>query len=160
MLDKIFLFFRFLFCLVGAAALLYTLSYPDTLLPPNPILEDATGFSLYKLKPVIWVLPVLLMELVGCCGPKRNLVWFGSLFTVLVLALVAYPVLAAHWPEYISPTFSYQGGMLSTGLAHYLAFLCVSFAFRKVLLSYIFPQEELHEHDMGDTSNHSRHKTA
>ena len=145
MLDKLFLFFRFLFCLVGAAALLYALSYPDTLLPPNPILEDAEEFSLYKLKPVIWVLPILFMELVSGCGPKRNLVWFGALFTVLVVALVGYPVLAAQWPEYVSPTFNYQGGMLATGLAHYVAFLGVTFIFRKMLLSYMFPPEELQE---------------
>ncbi len=145
MLDKLFLFFRFLFCLVGAAALLYTFSYPDALLPPNPILEDAAGFTLYKLKPLIWVAPILFMELVGACGPRRNLVWFGALFTVLVVALVAYPVLAAQWPEYVSPTFSYQGGMLATGLAHYVAFLGVTFVFRKVLLSYMFPPEELQE---------------
>ena len=85
------------------------------------------------------------MELVGACGPRRNLVWFGALFTVLVVALVAYPVLAAQWPEYVSPTFSYQGGMMATGLAHYVAFLGVTFVFRKVLLSYMFPPEELQE---------------
>jgi hypothetical protein len=145
MLEKITLFFRFLLCLAGAAALLYAFSYPDTLLPPNPILEDATGFSLYKLKPIIWVLPVLFMELVAGCGPRRNLVWFGALGSVLVVALLAYPLLSAHWPEYVRPTFSYQGGMLATGLTHYLSFLAISLAFRMVLLTYIFPPEELQE---------------
>ena len=145
MLDKIFLFFRFLLCLVGAAGLLYAFSYPDALLPPNPILEEAPGLSLYMLKPAIWALPVLFMELVSVCGPRRNLVWFGALFAVLVLAVVVYPVLAAQWPEYISPTFSYQGGMLSTGLTHYVAFLAASIVFRKVLLTYIFPPEDLQE---------------
>lgn len=142
MLDKLLLIFRFLFCLIGAAALLYTFSYPDTLVPPNPALEDSASFSLYKLKPFIWVLPIMLMELVACCGPRRNTVWFGALFSVLGAALAAYPVLEAHWPEYTAPTFNYQGGMLSTGLIHYVEFLAISFAFRKVLLTYMFPPED------------------
>ena len=145
MLEKITLFFRFLLCLAGAAALLYAFSYPDALLPPNPVLEDTPGFSLYKLKPVIWVLPVLFMELVAACGPRRNLVWFGALGCVLVMALLAYPLLSAHWPEYVRPTFSYQGGMLATGLPYFLSFLGISLAFRMVLLTYIFPPEELQE---------------
>ena len=47
--------------------------------------------------------------------------------------------------EETKTTFSYQGGMLSTGLIHYVAFLAVSFAFRLVLLNYMFPPEELQE---------------
>ena len=153
MLDKLFLFFRFIFCLMGAAALLYTFSYPDTLVPPNPILEDSTSFSLYKLKSFIWLLPIMLMELVACCGPKRNVIWFGALFSVLVAALAAYPVLTAYWPEYTAPTFNYQGGMLTTGLIHYVEFLAISFAFRKVLLTYMFPPEEfLEQQEVGFVS--------
>lgn len=153
MLDKLLLIFRFLFCLIGAAALLYTFSYPDALVPPNPILEDSSGFSLYKLKPFIWLLPIMLMELGSCCGPKRNVVWFGALFTVLGVALAAYPVLAAYWPEYVAPTFNYQGGMLTTGLIHYVEFLAVSFTFRKVLLTYMFPPEDfLEQQEVGFVS--------
>ena len=144
-MDKIIIAFRYLLCLLGAAGLLYTFSYPDAVIPPNPALEEMEGVHWYALKPFVWVLPVLFMELVSCCGPRRNLVWFGALFTVLGLALAAYPVLQAHWPEYVEPTFSYQGGMLSTGLIHYVAFLAVSFAFRLVLLNYMFPPEELQE---------------
>lgn len=142
-MNVFFIAFRYLFCLVGAAALLYTFSYPDNILPPNPGMEEAEGIHLYTLKPFIWVLPVIFMELVSCCGPRRNLVWFSALFTVLGGAVVLYPVLAAYWPEYVAPTFSYQGGMLTTGLCHYAEFLAVSYAFRKVLLNYMFPPEEL-----------------
>ncbi len=142
MMNKLFILLRFLLCLPGAAALLYSFSYPDAILPPNPAMEEQTGVHLYALKPFIWMLPVLYMELVSGCGSRRNLVWFGSLFTVFGVALVVYPVLAAHWPEYVEPTFTYQGGMLSTGLTHYLAFLAVTFCFRLVLLNYMFPPED------------------
>lgn len=141
-MDKIFCVLRYLLCTLGAAALLYTFSYPDAVLPPNPIMEDTAGFTLYKLKPVIWVLPVLLMELVALAGRRRNLVWFAALFTVLVAALLAYPVLAAHRPEYVEPTFSYQGGMLATGLGYYLAFVGISAVVRLVLVAYVFPPED------------------
>ena len=87
----------------------------------------------------------LFMELVSGVGPRRNMVWFGALFSVLGLALAGYPVLQAHWPEYVEPTFSYQGGMLAAGLVHYVVFLAVSVAFRLVLLNYMFPPEELQE---------------
>lgn len=145
LMDKITIVLRYLFCLVGAGALLYVFSYPDAILPPNPAMDEISGLHLYSLKPFMWVLPVLFMELVGCCGPGRNLVWFGALFTVFGAALVLYPVLAAYWPEYVAPTFNYQGGMMTTGLIHYSAFLGISFAFRKVLLSYMFPAKELQD---------------
>lgn len=144
-MNGVFILLRYLLCLPGAAALLYFFSYPDAILPPNPAMEELEGVHLYFFKPVLWVLPVLYLELVSCCGPRRNLVWFGALFTVLGLALAAYPVLAAHWPEYVEPTFSYQGGMLSTGLIHYVSFLGISFAFRMLLLNYMFPPEEFQD---------------
>lgn len=145
MMNQILLILRFLFCMIGAAALLGVFSFPDAVIPPSPAMESAEGFTLYALKPAAWLLPVLFMELVSCCGPRRNLVWFSSLFAVLVAALVAYPVLEATRPEITGPTFTYQGGMLSSGLAYYMVFTAVSFLFRKVLLAYAFPSEELHD---------------
>lgn len=144
-MTRVLILLRFLLCLPGAAALLYFFSYPDAILPPNPAMEELEGVHLYSFKPVIWVLPVLYLELVSCCGPRRNLVWFGALFSVLGLALAAYPVLEAHWPEYVEPTFSYQGGMLSSGLIHYISFLGVSFALRMLLLNYMFPPEDFQD---------------
>lgn len=144
-MDKFFFALRYLFCLVLAGAMLALLSYPDEILPPSPFMEDAPGFTLYTLKPYLWLLPVLLMELVSGVGRWRNLVWFSALFTVLVLALAAYPVLQAHWPEYVEPTFSYQGGMLSTGLWYYIAFIAVSLVTRLVFLAYAFPPEDYEE---------------
>ena len=142
---NILLVLRYLFCLLGAAALLWALSFPDAIIPPNPAMEEAEGITLYSLKPLIWVVPVLFMELASCCGPRRNLVWFSALFTVLVLALLAYPLLAAWRPEYVEPTFVYQGGMLTTGLWRFAAFTGISFAIRKMLLAYMFPAEDLQE---------------
>lgn len=144
-MEKLLVIFRYFFCLLGAGALLYTFSYPDTLVPPNPYWEEATGISLYSLKPLIWLIPVLFMEMVSCVGPRRNLVWFGSLFTVLAAALLVYPVLQAYAPEYVHPTFNYQGGMLSTGLIYYVSFVGISLAIRLVILAYMFPPEELQE---------------
>lgn len=145
MMDRVFTMLRFLLCLPGAAALLYAFSYPDAILPPNPALEELEGVHLYSFKPFLWVLPVLYLELVSGCGRRRNLVWFSSLVLVLIAALAAYPVLAAMRPELVEPTFSYQGGMLSDGLVDYSVFLLVSLAFRKVLLTYMFPPEDLQE---------------
>ena len=142
---NILLVLRFLFCLLGAGALLWALSFPDAIVPPDPAMEEAEGLTLYSLRPLIWVVPVLFMEMVSCCGPRRNLVWFSALFTVLVLALVAYPLLAAWRPEYVEPTFTYQGGMLTTGLWRYAAFTGISFAIRKMLLAYMFPAQDLQE---------------
>lgn len=142
---NILLVLRFWFCLMGAAALLWVFSFPDEVMPPNPVWEHAEGITLYSFKPFLWIVPVLFMELVSCCGPRRNLVWFSALFSVLVLGLLAYPVLAACRPEYVGPTFVYQGGMLSTGLWHFAVFTGISFVIRKVFLAYAFPPEDLQE---------------
>lgn len=145
MLEKLFILLRFLFCLLGAAGLLYAFSYPDALVPPDPWADEEGGITLHKIKPVIWVLPVLFMELVSIAGPRRNLVWFAALFTVLGAALLAYPLLDAWYPEYVKPTFEYQGSMLSGGLVSYAVFIAISYLFRKVLLAYTFPSEELQD---------------
>lgn len=144
-MNTVFLTLRYLFCLLLAGGLLAAFSYPDAILPPNPVQEDAEGFSLYSLKPYLWLIPVLLMELVSGMGKGRNRVWFGALLTVLVLALAAYPVLQAHWPEFVKPTFSYQGGMLSTGIWYYIAFVAASLVIRLVFLAYAFPAEDYEE---------------
>ena len=144
-MDKVFIVFRYILCLLGAAALLYTFSYPDTLLPPNPVMEEAEGWSLYSIKPVIWVIPVLFMEIVCLAGPRKNLVWFSALFTVLAVALILYPLLAAYRPEYIEPTFPYQDDMLSKGLVYFVAFTGISVAVRIMLLAHMFPAEDLQD---------------
>lgn len=144
-MTKLLITLRYILCLLGAAALLYAFSYPDSIMPPNPVYEDSGVFSLYSLKPVLWVAPVLLMELASVLGPRRNLVWFSALLTVLVVALIAYPLLEAYRPEYVKPTFTYQGNMLSSGLLYYVSFTGISLALRLVLLTYMFPPEELHD---------------
>ncbi len=146
-MDRILIILRYLLCLPGAIALLYAFSYPDSILPPNPAMESAEGINLYSFKPVFWLLPVLYMELVSYCGRKRNLVWFASLFTVLIAAVAVYPVLKAERPEVIAPTFSYQAGMLSTGLVYFSTFIAASLIIRKVFISYMFPPEDMQEQE-------------
>ena len=46
-MDKIIIAFRYLLCLLGAAGLLYTFSYPDAVIPPNPALEEMEGVHWY-----------------------------------------------------------------------------------------------------------------
>ena len=145
MMSSLLIILRYLLCLLGAAGLLFTFSYPDSIIPPDPLYENSTAFSLYALKPLLWVIPVLFIELVSILGPRRNLVWFSALLTVLVLALLAYPLLTAYRPEYVEPTFSYQGNMLSSGLVYYVIFIGISLALRLVLLAYMFPPEELQD---------------
>ena len=58
----------------------------------------------------------------------------------------SWSTLMVAWrPEYVEPTFVYQGGMLTTGLWRYAAFTGISFAIRKMLLAYMFPAEDLQE---------------
>lgn len=145
-MSKIFTVFRYLFCVLGAAALLYTFSYPDTIIPPDPVMEDVEEFSLYSLKPLLWVVPVLVMELACLAGPRKNLVWFSALFTILGAALFVYPLLSAFRPEYVEPAFPYLGDMLSTGLVYYVCFIGVSVLLRLMLLAHMFPAEDFQEH--------------
>ena len=145
MFGKLFIILRFILCLLGAGALLYTFSYPDAIIPPDPYMEEQSGLSLYALKPFLWLIPVVFMELVDIAGPWRNRIWFSALFAVLILALIAYPVLAATRPEVVAPTFSYQGEMLNGGLVSYVTFISVSLVARLVLLAYAFPAEDMQE---------------
>lgn len=135
---------RFLLVLAGALALLYTLSYPDNILPPDPVLEDVEGFNIMQLKPLLWLLPLLWMELWCYIGKHRNKVWFSAMLSVLVAALVALPVLRAQYPELVRPTLPFEGGMLYRGLLYYAIILFGSVLVRLVLLRYLFPEAPIH----------------
>ncbi len=133
---------RFLFALAGASALLYTFSYPDSILPPNPAAADMEGTTLYDLKPWFWLVPLLYMEIVCVAGPHRNRVWFGSLLTVLFGGLLAWPVLLAWRPELVHPMLPFEDGKLAEGLGCLSLLLLGSLLFRFVLLSYLFQRYE------------------
>ncbi len=142
-----FTILRFLFALCGAAALLYTFSYPDSLLPPNPAAEDMEGITLYDMKPWFWLAPLLYTELVCVAGRHRNLVWFGALLIVLIGGLLAWPVLQAWRPELVHPMLEFEDGKLAAGLGYLAIVLMGSILFRFVLLPYLFQRYEPSEND-------------
>lgn len=148
MISRLLFAVRFALTTLGALALLYVLSYPDSLLPPSPDWEYVTGFKLYDLKPVMFLAPLLLMELASGCGPRRNVVWFGALGVVLVAALLAWPVLLAQAPEWVvSEAMPYGDGRLSVGLGLYAVIMGGSFIFRRVLVAYLFSEPSRQEED-------------
>ncbi len=136
-LQKICFYLRCVLSLIGAFGVLYALSYPDSILPPSPDIEYVTGFTLYDIKPVIWLFPLLFMEVVTVVGPKRNGVWFFSLCTILLGGIIVYPVLQATVPELTAPTLSYEDRKLGWGLFYFAVLLAVSFLFRYGLLAYL-----------------------
>ena len=147
MISRLTFALRFALTTLGALALLYVLSYPDSLMPPSPHMEYVTGFKLYDLKPVLFLAPLLCMELTSGCGTRRNVVWFGSLGVVLVAALLAWPVLLAHAPEWVRPTLPFEDGKLALGLQFYVIIMASSYVFRRVLIAYMFHEPRREEDD-------------
>ncbi len=140
---------RFLLALAAAAALLYTFSYPDSLLPPNPAAADVEGVTLYMVKPVLWLLPFLLLELICLAGPQRNRVWFSSTLTVLIAGLLAWPVLQAWRPELVYPMLEFEDAKLATGLGYLALLVFVSVLLRLVVLAHLFRHPQ-RSHGGGD----------
>ncbi len=132
------LLIRFLLALVAAAALLYTFSYPHSLLPPNPVAEDVAGLHIYLIRPVLWLLPLVVLELICLAGPHRNRIWFGSTLTVLMAGLLAWPVLQAWRPELVYPMLEFEDARLAAGLGYMAILLAVSVVLRLVVLAHLF----------------------
>lgn len=148
MIQKIGIGLRILLCTLGAVVLLYVLSYPDSLIPERPEWSDLTGWRLIDFKPIMFLAPLLFMELVGAMGARRNLVWFSSLGLVLVGGIIAWPILEGWRPELVHATFDYEvDGKLSFGLAMIAIIIVISIVNRLVLLTYLFPEPELIEED-------------
>lgn len=147
MFRALLLVIRTLLTLMGALALLYVLSYPDSILPPTPNIEYVTEFSLYDIKPVIWLIPLLFMEFTSGCGSHRDGVWFFSLFSVLLAGVIAWPVLQANVPEWVHPTLPFEDGKLAEGLGWFALITSVSFIFRRVLVDYLFREPRREEED-------------
>lgn len=138
MLRDIMLLLRTLLTLAGAVALLFTLSYPDLILPPNPNAVDITGFNIYDIKPIMWLIPLAFMELVNCVGRHRNAVWFFCLNTVWVAGFIAWPLLLSYAPEWVEPTLPFEDGKLPVGLGYLAIIIFGSILFRRVLLNFLF----------------------
>ncbi len=142
MMSRLLTCLRFLLALAGAALLLYVFSYPDSVLPPDPAVADVEGLTVYDFKPVIWLAPLLLLELICAAGPHRNRVWFGSLLTVFIAGLLAWPPLLASRPELVHPMLEFEDGKLAVGLGYMALLLAASALFRLVLLDFLFSRPE------------------
>ncbi|MCQ2367151.1 MAG: hypothetical protein MJ056_08350 [Akkermansia sp.] len=138
--GKATLALRILLSLLGAAALLYVFSYPDSIIPRSLLEEELEDerFTRYALKPLMFIVPLLFMEMVSLCGSRRNLVWFSGLIGVLLAAVAAWPVLTARMPELVHPTFGFEDGKLAHGMLCYAAVVACSLLVRVTLLSYLF----------------------
>lgn len=139
MLRYISIALRMLLCTAGAAALLYVLSYPYSLVPPDPAADYAKGLTSQDFRPWLWLAPLLFMEIVCIAGPRKNLVWFTSLLLVMGAALVAWPVLTAHYPELVHPMFDYDDGKLAQGMIYMFCVLGITMFTRLVVLRFLYP---------------------
>jgi|GEM_PF-1396373 len=137
MFHKLLIALRILFVTVGALALLFVLSFPDSIIPAHPMYEYMEGITAMDVKPWIWLAPLLAMEFFDVLGPRRNLVWFTSLFAVLLAGFIAWPVIESSYPEWLYPTFAYEDGKLSAGLGWLAAITFGSILFRGVLLAFL-----------------------
>lgn len=135
--------FATLLCLAAAAALLFCLSYPDSVIPPDPAKEYLSAFSWYSLRGYVWALPLAASVLVSL-GPCFWRVWFGGALPVGIAGFLAYPVLLAKMPELVHPTLPYEGGMLAVGLLHYGIILFAALLLY-LLLRFLFPEPEERE---------------
>ena len=138
--GKATLALRILLSLLGAAALLYVFSYPDSIIPRSLLEEELEDerFTRYAFKPLMFLVPLLFMEMVSLCGSRRNLVWFSGLIGVLLAAVAAWPVLTARMPELVHPTFRFEDGKLAHGMLCYAVVVACSLLVRVTLLSYLF----------------------
>lgn len=154
MIGGFMLAMRMLLTLIGAAALLFTLSYPDLILPPDPNAQDITTFTIYDIKPVLWVFPLLFMEMVNCMGTRRNVVWFTALGVVWLAGFIAWPLLLSYAPEWVERTLPFEGGKLPMGLGYLSIIIFGSVLFRRVLLAFLFttPRSELDDPTMMDAA--------
>lgn len=142
MLHHLLVALRIFLVTAGALALLFVLSFPDSIIPEHPMYNYMEGITAMDIKPWIWIAPLLLMEFFDVLGPRRNLVWFASLFAVLLAGFIAWPVIESSYPELLYPTFAYEDGKLSAGLGWLAVITCGSVLFRGVLLSFLYRAPE------------------
>lgn len=147
MIGGFMMVMRCVLTFAGAVALLFTLSYPDLLLPPNPNVQDIRHFNIYDLKPVLWVFPLLFMELVSSMGSRRNVVWFSCLAAVWIGGFIAWPLLLRYAPEWVEPTLPFEDGKLPVGMGYLAIIIFGSVLFRYVLLAYLFRTRRVEDDD-------------
>lgn len=138
---------RTLLTAAGGAAMLLALSFPDSIIPPDPAMDYPHELSLYDFRDYLWVAPWLLMELASLMGPRRNLVWFWGLGLVLAAGIILWPVAEASAPELVHPTFDYEDGKLASGMGWMALLLLISLFTRCVLLRFLFAEPPLERED-------------
>ncbi len=150
-MTKLLIALRAFLGLCCATLLLLALSYPDSLMPPDPSKEFFTQGGIYHYRGFLWLIPFLALEFVSVLGPKRNFVWFFSILTPLIVGLLAWPLIQAYRPELLFPTFSYEDGKLSMGLGYLAIILLASVFSRLLLLRYFFAEskEPYEDNDVG-----------
>ena len=154
MATRILTALRLLLALVCAAALLYALSYPDSIIPRHPARSAESGsVTLDTLRPYLMWLPGLALLIVSS-GRHASRILFTALGSILAVALIAWPLLEAHRPELLYRTFSYQTGMLAWGLMQYSIFI-IGAALHKGFIRYFTPQppEPTHGANMIDADD-------
>ena len=132
---------RVLLCAAAAAALLFALSYPDSVIPPDPAKEGLGAFTVYGLRGYVWVLPLGLTLLISALGRRFFLIWFTAMLVVGISAFIAWPVLQATYPEWVQPSLPFQGGMLPAGLGLFALILAAGFLVY-LLVRFLFPAPE------------------
>lgn len=145
---------RLLLALASAAALLYCLSYPDSIIPRHPARGVEGGsITLDTLRPYLMWLPGLVLLLVSI-GRHAGHIILTALGAVLLAALIAWPLLEAHRPELLYRTFSYQSGMLAWGLVQYSIFI-IGVALLMGFIRYFTPEppEPTHEANIVDAAD-------
>lgn len=140
MLSKAFTGLRAAAALIAALLLLFTLSYPDMLVPEQVNYDPRAAFSFSNIRAVLWCFPLLLLEIISAAGTRRNVVWFTGLVGALAVGIIIYPILQAEYPELVRPTFFYEDGKLAEGLSLLALLFLVSLFFRFVILRYLFHQ--------------------
>lgn len=132
---------RALLCLAASAALLLCLSYPDSVIPPDPAKEYLPGFSWYALRGYVWVLPLAATVLVSLCGSRFWRIWFAGMLPVGIAGFLAWPVLQARVPELVHPTLPFEGGMLALGML-YFSILLLAGLLLLMLSRFLFPEPD------------------
>lgn len=139
MLSNITFTMRVLITAALALVFLWCASFPDEIIPPDPAAIYAEGITIHFFHDKLWFYALVVLELFVLLGPQKNRVWFMGAFPVFLIALLAWPVLAAHCPEWVHPTHNYQGGMLTEGLYVMAIYLGIGTLVRLVLAHYFFP---------------------
>lgn len=150
MLDRLIFSTRVMVTAVLALLFLCCASFPDSIIPPDPAADYAEGFTIHFFHEKMWFWAMLVLELWVVAGPKRNRVWFRGVLPVFIGALLAWPVLKAHYPELTAATHSYQGGMLTEGLGIMAVYVAAASVVRMVLTHHLFPNTDATRDSSGD----------